>query len=327
VGPGAEALEILRSQLPSERSYSPTALQTFAACPYRFLLYAIHRIGPREELTSIEQLDPRTRGSLFHEVQFKLLIQARERGLLPVHSDFETELMALVDACLSEVAETYRDKLSPAIPRIWTSEIEALRMDLRGWIRKLLDDNEDWTPVAFEYGFGLAPRADRDPASTEEEAVVLDRIRLRGSIDVVERDWKRRAIRVTDHKTGRPPARKDLVIGGGEILQPVLYALAAEANLAGEEETVVGGRLFYATQRGGFESLMVPLDERSRESAARVFELVEESLSSGFLPAAPRAGACRFCDYRSVCGPYEELRVSFKDKEPLEALEALRQLP
>ena len=30
------------------------------------------------------------------------------------------------------------------------------------------------------------------------------------------------------------------------------------------------------------------------------------------LPASPAPGACRWCDYQVVCGPYEELRTGRK---------------
>ena len=42
VDPDPATLEILASHRLRSRSYSPTSLQQFAACPYRFLLYSIH---------------------------------------------------------------------------------------------------------------------------------------------------------------------------------------------------------------------------------------------------------------------------------------------
>ena len=65
VDPGPEVRAALASHRPGARSYSPTALQNFAACPYRFLLQAIHRLEPREEPEAIEVIDPLTRGALF----------------------------------------------------------------------------------------------------------------------------------------------------------------------------------------------------------------------------------------------------------------------
>jgi CRISPR/Cas system-associated exonuclease Cas4 (RecB family) len=323
------ALALLAAELPTARSYSPTALQHFASCPYRFLLQAIHRLRPREDRTSPEQLDPLTRGSLFHETQYAFFAEARERSLLPLHRDFESELLDVADRALDEVARRFEDDLAPAIPRIWRSEIEGLRTDLRGWIKKLLEESSGFTPSHFEFAFGLdeSDSRRRDPSSTPEPAMLQDGgRRLRGSIDLVERDWRRRALRVTDHKTGRAPREKTIVVGGGALLQPVLYALAAETLIAAEGERVESGRLFYCTSKGGYLTIDVPLDDRSRAAAAQVLATVEEAIRSGFLPAAPHEDACDWCDYRAVCGPYEEIRVAKKKKDRLEALAAVRKL-
>jgi RecB family exonuclease len=325
----AETLELLAAELPGARSYSPTALQTFAACPYRFLLQAIHRLRPREDRTSPEQLDPLTRGSLFHETQFAFFGEVRALALLPLHRDFESQLLDVADRALESVASRYEEDLAPAIPRIWRSEIETLRSDLRGWIKKLLEADSGYAPSHFEFAFGLdeVDGRKRDPSSTAEPAVVLDGRKLRGSIDLVERDWRRRLLRVTDHKTGRAPSEKGIVIGGGELLQPVIYALAAEALIAGEGERVESGRLFYCTHRGGYLEVDVALDDRSRAAARQLLDTVEDAIRRGFLPAAPREGACEWCDYRAVCGPYEELRVAKKKQGDLASLAALRRLP
>src|SRR4029078_1115791 len=84
VDPPEEALLAIREHALDKRSFSPTALQNFAACPYRFFLSAVHRLSPREAPAAIEDLDPLTRGSLVHEVQFRLLTDLRKAGLLPV---------------------------------------------------------------------------------------------------------------------------------------------------------------------------------------------------------------------------------------------------
>jgi RecB family exonuclease len=327
--PDRATLELLSAELPGARSYSPTALQTYAACPYRFLLHAIHRLRPREDRTSPEQLDPLTRGSLFHETQFAFFAEVRARNLLPLHRDFENQLLDIADGALESVAGRYEEDLAPAIPRIWRSEIESLRTDLRGWIKKLLEADSGFAPSHFEFAFGLdEPEARRrDPSSTPEPAVIEGGRKVRGSIDLVERDWRRRALRVTDHKTGRAPSEKGIVIGGGELLQPVLYALAAEKLIAGPDERVHSGRLFYCTHRGGYLEIDVPLDDQSRAAGKQVFDTVEEAVRQGFLPAAPREGACDWCDYRAVCGPYEELRVAKKKQADLAALAALRRQP
>ena len=81
----------------STRSYSPTALQNFAACPYRFFLQAIHRLEPREEPEAIETLDPLTRGGLFAEVQYEILSALRELDVLPVTPEDLEDASSLLD--------------------------------------------------------------------------------------------------------------------------------------------------------------------------------------------------------------------------------------
>ncbi len=316
-----EALEALVAQRIGARSYSPTALQHYAACPYRFFLQAVLRLYPRDELVQLEQLDPMTRGSIFHEIQFRLFGALKEADLLPVAADNLEGVFERLDDVLDSSERDYREQLAPPIERVWKAEFEGLRADLRGWLRQVADEGGRWKPIHAELSFGLRRSGDRDPHSCPAPAEVLDVARLRGSIDLVEEDADGR-LRVTDHKTGRAVhAGGGLVIGGGKVLQPVLYSLAAERVL---EREVVSGRLFYCTQRGDYSTVSVPLDERSRGAARRLLLKVDEALESGFLPAAPAKDACRYCDYRRVCGPYEELRVKRKDRTRLEELNALR---
>jgi ATP-dependent helicase/nuclease subunit B len=71
---------------------------------------------------------------------------------------------------------------------------------------------------------------------------------------------------------------------------------------------------------------VVPLDDAARDAAREFAAIVAGAIADGFLPAAPAAGGCRWCDYRMVCGPYEEMRVALKPPARLAALERLRRL-
>jgi CRISPR/Cas system-associated exonuclease Cas4 (RecB family) len=106
----------------------------------------------------------------------------------------------------------------------------------------------------------------------------------------------------------------------------VLYALAAEKLLEGEG-TVTEGRLYFCTSTGGFAQAAVPLNARAREAAAQVANAVNDAIRQPFLPAAPAAKQCERCDYRVVCGPYEEERSARKPQERLDPLNKLRGLP
>jgi CRISPR/Cas system-associated exonuclease Cas4 (RecB family) len=131
---------------------------------------------------------------------------------------------------------------------------------------------------------------------------------------------------VTDHKSGKFDGALRQVIDGGKTLQPVLYALAAEKLFAGEGK-VTDGRLYFCTSTGGFAEQVVPLDERARDAAFQVAEAVDAAITRPFLPAAPGERQCERCDYRAVCGPYEEYRSARKRQGNLDSLSALRALP
>ncbi len=247
--------KVLAAHLLSERSYSPSALQHFAACPYRFLLQAIFQLRSRDAPVPLEQMDPLTRGALFHSVQFELFRTLKEAGLLPVTPGRLERVLDIADRVLDRVAGRFEEDLAPAIPRVWKSEVEDLRIDLRGWLKQVGDAQYDWRPIHFELGFGLPHDEHRDARSVKHEAVIFDNIRLRGSIDLVERHATRNVLRVTDHKTGKAPLSRPQYVGGGAILQPLLYALAAEQLL---EQPVESGGLFYCTQRGDFSQVTIP---------------------------------------------------------------------
>ncbi|MBF6560760.1 MAG: PD-(D/E)XK nuclease family protein [Candidatus Binataceae bacterium] len=333
VDPTADERAALARHQIAARTYSPTALQNFAACPYRFFLQAIHRLEPREEAAAIEVIDPLTRGSLVHEVQFELFTALRDAGRLPVTDATLAAAHATLDATLDAVATGYHDQLAPAIERVWLDGLDSIRADLREWLRRSAADAPRWRPDRFELGFGLAGRAHADPASAAAPAT-LDlapgvAISLRGSIDLVERGAGG-ALRITDYKTGRARTAKDIVIGGGKTLQPVLYALAAEAVLG---EPVSAGRLYYCTAAGGYEERVVALDDASRKAIAAFATTLDSALREGFLPAAPGARECEYCDYRRVCGPYEDTRVQYKTEgdnaaaKRLAGLRRLREMP
>jgi CRISPR/Cas system-associated exonuclease Cas4 (RecB family) len=256
-------------------------------------------------------MDPLTRGGLFHTVQFRLLTLLSEADLLPVTTQNSAAVRVMADDCLDRAASEYREELAPPIDRIWNNDVEDLRTDLHGWLRMLARDPEStgWTPIHFEYGFGLHRPGERDPASTAREATILGGVHLRGAIDLIEERARGGLLRVVDHKTGRVPAPAPNVTGGGRFLQPLLYALVAESLF---ERRVATADLYYCTERGGFRRVTISIDERSRNVIENAIGLIDRSVDAVFLTAAPEAAACTRCDFRVVCGPYEETRTRNK---------------
>jgi ATP-dependent helicase/nuclease subunit B len=320
LGLDMDALKILEEYRLGQHAYSTSALQQFAICPYRFALRAIHGLQPAEPPTALQRMDPAIRGTIYHETQFEFLREMRKREMLPADSLRLHEMFHALDACLDGIAASYAENLAPAIPYIWDAEVESIRADLRGWLKKMAETATEWTPFAFELSFGLPPDEHHDPRSCREPVKLLDQFQLRGSIDMVERH-RTGVLRVVDHKTGSAPSPAPQFVGQGEVLQPVLYAMAAEQALG---EKVLTGRLHYATLRSNYREIDITLNDFTRAVAHKALGIIDESLRQGFLPAAPRTKACETCDYKVVCGPYEEERVARKSKPELKSLRELR---
>jgi ATP-dependent helicase/nuclease subunit B len=313
---------MLESQRLGARPYSLSALQKFATCPYQFLLSAIYRLEPNDEPEPLQRLDPLTRGALFHEVQAEFFRSMQAQGLLPLESKALPAALRIVERKLADVAASYRERLAPAIDRVWREEIAALGRDLRVWVRRL-PQSGSWKPSYFEFSFGLSDEG-RDPRSVSDPVTIDGRFRLRGSVDLVELQQGGGQVRVTDHKTGKNRTTPRTVIGGGATLQPVLYGMAIEQILS---KPVVSGRLFYCTAAGGFAEHEIPLNDANRRAGLVALEIVDRAIELGFLPPAPAPRACTWCDFRAVCGPDEEKHVARKPVDLLGDLIALREMP
>jgi ATP-dependent helicase/nuclease subunit B len=316
---------MLDSQRLGARPYSLSALQKYASCPYQFLLSAVYRLEPPPEIEPLQKLDPLTRGSMFHEAQARFFRILRAEGRLPVAPSTLPAALATMDDVIEAVAAKYREDLAPAIDRVWRDEVGDIARDLRVWLRRVAADpiQAQWMPAYFEFAFGLKDdENERDPASVADPVLIDGRFMLRGSIDLVER--RGGEIRITDHKTGKNRTTWKTVIGGGAILQPVLYSLAVERAL---EAKVVSGRLFYCTSAGGFTDHEIPINDANRRIGLEALEIVDRAIELGFLPAAPAERACTWCDFLPVCGPDEPRRVRHKSPDKLGDLESLRHLP
>jgi ATP-dependent helicase/nuclease subunit B len=310
---GRAALDV---HAPTARSFSPTALELLAQCPYRFALRTVLKLEPREQPEAIETLGPLERGSLIHDIHFELLGELREAGELPIR-DLDA-VRARLDVVIARVAARYRDDLCPAIDRVWDDGIAAIAADAREWLRRMVED-PSWIPRRFELAFGPTGRGATDPSSVKEPVDLGIGLSLRGSIDLVE-EHVDGALRATDYKTGAAKVKPEAVTAGGTSLQPVLYALVLERLF---DTRVQGGRLYYCTSRGEFRAIDVALGTEARAAAKVLADTVADHFARWFFPAAPAKDACRFCDYKLICGPFEEARIKHK-REPLIQLGKLR---
>lgn len=315
-GVAREAL-VARHRRLVERGFAVTALEKYGACPYRFYLATVVGLSPRKVSAAIEEMAAATRGLLIHQMLRRVSVQLHEQGLFSPDTDF-SEAKRVLLAAVNEEAAIRRDELAPAIPRVWHDAIAEISADLVRWLQATRESG--WQPILFEHEFGSS--GDRAAAEGVGPVVLSSGLPLRGVIDAIEQSGD--ALRATDYKTGAPP-ETNVVVGGGRHLQPTLYSLVLEQLFP--QSQVIGGNAFYCTTKGQFQRNEVTLAEPARDAAAAVHHTISAAFQEGFFPAAPAEKACDFCDFRSVCGPYERERVERKDRTRLEPLLRLRALP
>jgi CRISPR/Cas system-associated exonuclease Cas4 (RecB family) len=288
------------------------------------MLAAFYRLEPLAQPEPLQRMDPLTRGSIFHEIQFGFFRELQRRRELPVREANLDTARGVLDAIIDEVAAREHDELAPAVERVWVDEIASIHRDLIAWLHLLARDGDEWDPSRFEFAFGKVPGV-RDATSISDDVVIEGGFKLRGAIDLIETHRQTKVLRVTDHKTGRKPDRIDkTIIGGGAVLQPVLYAMVAEKAL---DAPVIGGRLFYCTSTGSFYPHEIPLNDMTRTAGLEVLRIIDRAIELGFLAASPADQACDRCDFISVCGRDVARRVARKPQDKLADLDALRSRP
>jgi RecB family exonuclease len=250
-------------------------------------------------------MEPSIRGQLVHEVQARLMTGLQSSGQLPVTAENLESAVTLMNGILTDAAARLREEVAPAIPQVWESGVASVRADLTGYLHHIAANETEWTPIEFEKKF---------------DTTILDRYKINGQIDLIERHTTG-ALRVTDHKTGAFPLDPPRTTGGGEALQPLLYALAAEQLLG---ELPAEARLFYSTLKGNYKPARMAVD---RDAARKLLDTMEAWIERPFLPASPRPEGCVRCEYAPVCGPYEELRVARKPAIDIRGLAEIRKTP
>lgn len=200
----------LTNQYAPERTMSPSRLESYGTCPFKFYTENILKLEPKEppELG----LDAAQRGSIYHEILEKVYASAgsnRDAG----------QLITMLDDIAATVFLEAPLKQGFRPSPLWEVEKSESLEKLRATIQALEDLSAEWAPYSFEQQFGL----ENSPALS----IDLDgeRLLLRGKIDRVDKDSAGH-VRVIDYKTGGSNMSAADLLNGRRLQLPI-YALAA----------------------------------------------------------------------------------------------------
>jgi ATP-dependent helicase/DNAse subunit B len=314
----------LAQRLGPAKVFSPTALEAYVACPFRFWLEHVLRLEPLDEPG--DEVEQTRRGAAVHRALARFHTRVRDHAAdLLARADLPPDVDPHLEEHLLAAVEEYAARAaSPASQMLWRLEGKRLLRALARYRRHWDEFRKPWqeknaapTPHAFEADFGM-------PA---EEGVVIPEplvvqvggveVRIGGRIDRVDVTQLAGGIGfwVIDYKTGRGQHYTAAAIERFERLQLPLYAIAVEkVFFAGQAARPLGLAYWLVTGEGAKPVLPSRKNELLRwltdaerwvkfrtQLEAWVATLVKH-IRAGNFPLAPRSDNCTdTCRFGPVC--------------------------
>jgi len=231
-GEMTQAAELVQKKVVINREgrYSPTALETYGQCPFRYFAGRILALEP--ERAPDLQLEASDAGSMVHQIledfYRKIIMQKR----LPVMNT-PAERKALHLEADRTFTALRKDGMLPE-EAVWAPERERIMAMLDRWLQAEAWDQEKsgFVPTAVELAFDFNWH---EPTAHEPYMLIAECGGLRyftGRIDRLDVDIKNSAIRIVDYKLGANDTRYKEMLKrenmGKRSFQAPIYALLGE---------------------------------------------------------------------------------------------------
>ncbi len=302
---------IERDDIPSPAAgaaQSATGLESYAACPRRYLFAKLLRVTVRERPEEVLRISPADKGQLVHRILELFVADEIARPFAARISPGEPWPAAAYDrmaVVAKEVFAEYEQAGLVGRPLLWELDRATVERDLSAF----LDHDARYraetgmVPAAVELRFG--------PGVGAPVTVALDGERtlsFRGFVDRVDRSPDGSGVTVIDYKTGRDygfdELAEDPVVRGQKLQLPV-YGLAARGAFAPSQP--VRALYWFVSGRVGFRQVPVELSDAHLQRFDEVVTVLVDGIEAGHFPARPGSDErgdfanCHFCDFKGAC--------------------------
>ncbi len=283
------------SWLELQAAVSPTSLEHYAVCGFRYLCRSLLRLNTVEEPEERELMDPAARGSLIHEV-LDAFFKDRQRAGRPAldESWAEDDLAFLIGLAERQLEESKRRGLA-GLDIYSEHEMRTMRADLAAFLE---------ADTAFRRRTGVVP-ADFEAAVPQ---VTIGGAVLRGFVDRIDKSPDGKIVWVIDYKTGSAKQFKDVTkeddpFVGGTKLQLPTYVQAAQ----GAEE--VHAAYWFITHKGEFSFVEYEPTPERQQHFERTDGAIGDGVRGGACPAVSGPedefyggfDNCTYCDFDRIC--------------------------
>ena len=327
-----------RVPLPSpEKPISPTALETFASCPFRYYLGHVLRIGEVERPEEAETIAARDVGTIVHDSLEAFFLEMKANRVDPSAPWSAVERARLAEIATEQCAIAERRGLT-GYDLSWTAQKARILRDLD----RFLDNDDEFraeTGYSFEMAelaFGTRPHSSNGLAIAAVQYPIDDStvVAFRGRIDRVDRRPDG-AVMVSDYKTGSTFAYNALKrtdpfekLAAGKHLQLPVYALALKEQAGGAPITA---QYWFVSERAGFERREVLLDAATEDAFREIVRRFVDTIRAGYFPPIPGDEDrdswknCQYCPYDAICPASHRLELwnQWKDDPDLVEFVAL----
>jgi ATP-dependent helicase/nuclease subunit B len=272
---------------------SPTSLEHYASCGFRYFLRSLLKLQVVEEPDERQMMDPREKGTLIHEILDRFFKEQQARGRpQPNEAWTPADLKRLVEIADGQLVEAKARGLT-GLDVFAQHEARTIRADLAQFLEQ---------DTLFRRETGAVPSQFEVAIPVREVGGVL----LRGFADRIDRTPDGRKAWVIDYKTGSDYGMKGLdkdPLQGGTKLQLPVY-LAAAGN-AGEATALY----WFISRRAGFLRIPYVPDADKDKRFQATMEAIVGGVRAGAFPAVPGEedewkssfDNCTYCDFDRIC--------------------------
>ena len=290
--------EIPRVAAIGTRDYplSPSALETWATCPYKFFLNRILGIAapPEEEE---DEMSAAERGSLVHKILERFVREGNQTDI---------DLLDLAEAEFA-VAE---ERGVTGYPLLW----DMAKEDIRAGLRSFMAAEGEWladaaSEASAEDSFGKGTEIGEVSVAIDD----LGEIWFRGKIDRI--DVVGDEVQVRDFKTGKPEPyfdgaggrKADRTLANGRAMQLPVYVAAARKKYP-DPAVQISGSYCFPLADNNTRGVAPYTEDDLKEFHTSLFAIVDAA-RRGIFPATPETagdsdqerGNCTYCDFNRLC--------------------------
>ena len=298
-----------RIGLSNREFFSPTRLQTWATCPFRYFLSNVLGIAAPEQPEELATISALERGSLLHAILERFIREAQEQGAIPPDQSWTDDHRRQLFKIAAEEFRKAEQRGVTGKPLLWEMVRDQMISDLKRFLKEdaKLRKKHGVSPHAVESSFGFAGNEDETPLqSVEWSSARTGTLRFRGFIDRIDLSPSGDTALVLDYKSGGTSSYANMnkdPLQRGKLLQLPVYGLAARQLLGAGIDIKVA--YWFVTEKGKFATRppTPKMLEEMLDDFSDAVGTITDGIGAGLFPANPGndGNNCRYCEFKHLC--------------------------